>query len=147
MHGWAIHLTVFPWPMQQMLVWSEPNYLPRSGSWSQFSLKSRVAAMCTVMGRSTTPAAISVKADFSNFIVCWGIHFFFPLPKRFIRKPKILCLLHVPARSTRWSSNTLNWFAQRRLVGCLGAVLSFGNSCGLFLAQVMLGGNSEALYC
>lgn len=72
---------------------------------------------------------------------------FFPLPKKFIRKPKILCLLYVLARSTRWSSNTLNWFAMQCPVGCLGTVLSFGNSCRLFLTQVMLGGNSGALYC
>lgn len=67
-------LPVYPWPMQQMLVWRESNFLPSSGSWPQASLKSCIAVMCIVVGCSTTTAAVSVAADFSNFTVCLGIH-------------------------------------------------------------------------
>lgn len=59
-----------------MLVWSESNYLPCSGSCSQVSLKSHITAMCTVMGCSTTPAAISCKSSFLCFYSMFGDTFF-----------------------------------------------------------------------
>lgn len=94
--------------MRRMPVRSESDDLPRSGSRCQFSFKSPVAVMSPVMG-STTRAAISVRADSSNFTGCSGEHFFSPFPKDLLGSRRFLCLLYVQARSTRWSSNTLNW--------------------------------------
>lgn len=53
-HGWAINLTAIPWPMQQMLVWSESDYMPCSDSWSWFLLKCSIAGRFTVMSCSTS---------------------------------------------------------------------------------------------
>lgn len=139
MCGWASHLTVFPWPMQKFRVWSETN-LSCGGTCPQFPL-------CNVQqdGLQHNSGSNFHKSKFLWFYSMFGDAFYSPFPRDLLGSPRFLCLLYVQACSTWWSSNTLNWLVKRWPVGLLGAVLSFGSSCGFFLAQVTLGGNSSIM--
>lgn len=85
-------------------------------------IKNHVAAMCTMMGCSATPAAISKKADFSNFIYSMFGETFFPFPRNLLGSQRFsaYCICwHIPHDGAR-----IPWIGLQSCVGWDALVLS-----------------------
>lgn len=128
MHGLVIHLTAFPCPLQQMLVWSESNSQPCSGS-------------CDVHGGGLQHSSSIIFEKHTSPILqhVWGRAF--PFPKSFIRKPTLFSLFASASALHAMALQHLGSFWEGRPT----AVPSFGSSRGSLLGQVVQGENSETL--